>query len=160
MRRIQRPGQILRPARLLARQLGHYLTSGLPACPLSASRALAAAALARNLGAFLSRLGETDGDSLLAALHSLAASARFEGSFFAPAHRALDALRCRFAVSPTTRRFSCRHSSPPLTVCRVSIWTGWRMLCREKLHRAFAHSLFLEPALRDLRAFLQHTCMT
>src|SRR5437868_1524194 len=100
------------------RELPHYVTVECVNpldrfCFFLPARTLASAALARNLGAFLSRLGQPDRDCLFAALNPLAASTRFKSSLLASAHRALDALGRCFAVSLTARRFSCRHVRSP-----------------------------------------------
>jgi hypothetical protein len=61
----------------------------------------------RNLGAFLSCFGESDGDCLLSAryLSALAPFARSQCSALFPMHGTLYAFACRLSVS--------RHHTPP-----------------------------------------------
>src|SRR6185295_10811517 len=74
-------------------------------------RLLPRALFSRDLGAFLSRLGQSNGNGLLAALHraALAALSALQRSFFATAHRALDALACRLSVLLFTGLLACCH---------------------------------------------------
>src|SRR6266568_3655926 len=97
----------------------------------SASLPLSSTAFTGNLRALLSCLREANRDRLFAALDpsSFPPFARSQCALFAATHRAFDAFLCCFAVFPTTRGFPCRHCQPPVTVCRVCLLTGWRMLC-------------------------------
>src|SRR5262249_46761024 len=79
------------------------------------ARATSRASLARDLGALLSRLGETDRDGLLPALDRFAAASALQFSALHPVHGRLHPLAGRSSVLP-------RHHCPPRRRRRGRAW--------------------------------------